>query len=298
MVHEAKLRRWTIFVRIAGQSLSAASNRIAKVSFLALACVAVQLRNAKGVIAARRRGEANADALVVEANVVFLGTILARGALHPLTAHQGIANEIVGARTFRLMLHGDTGGVHSADGRVVAAIATFGHAGHQHTRRRLWTILIAIVAHVRFVTAWMFIGVAHHVAWTFAAVAARCVLADGAGMTGVKATLVNVDTVHSPVVLEARFAATSSLAVANDACAMRTTIDLVAGVLAHEVDTLSVVRTIRVVQTLHLLAASLVVVRVTGEKANVGTLALHLMVGDVANCIRSAWVKGAKIDTL
>lgn len=97
-------------------------------------------------------------------------------------------------------------------------------------------------------------------------------------MAWVIATLVYVHTAETTVVLEASFATTRSLTITNDAGAVRTTVYSVTGIFADKVETLSVKGAVRVVQTVHLLAARLVIVCVAGKKTNVGTFALHLMV--------------------
>lgn len=260
VVHEAELGEGTILVRIARDALPAASNGIAKVPLLTFARVAVNLRHAIGILATGRRCQAHIDALVLVAHLILLSTVQAGGALHLLTSDIGITDEVLGTGALGLVLDRYARGIHAAHSRIIAPVATLGHARHLNARGRVGTVHITIVANVRLVTAWMAVSIAHHAVGTLARIAARSVLANGTVVARMVSALVNVHTAEPSIVLEAGLTATGRLSVANDARSMRSTVDAVARVLAHKLGTLTIERTIGIVQTLHLLAANLVVV--------------------------------------
>lgn len=148
VVHEAELRRGTALIGVTRQPLSTAGNRVAEEALSALARVAVSLGHAEGVVAAGGGRQADIDALVVVADVRLLSAVVAGGALHLLAAHQRIAVEVLWTAALRSVQCGDAGGVHAADGRVVAAVATLWSARHLNAGRGVGTVAIAAVADV------------------------------------------------------------------------------------------------------------------------------------------------------
>lgn len=140
------------------------------------------------------------------------------------------------------------------------------------------------------------VGIAHQIVRALARVAARQVLADGRTVAGMVPTLVNVDAVQLAVVLKTGFTATSSHSLLDETRSMRATVHSVAGVLADEVDALSVEGAVGVVKALHSLAAGLVVEGIAGEEAYFRALALHLMILNAAHCMRSTRAQGAEVD--
>lgn len=111
-----------------------------------------------------------------------------------------------------------------------------------------------------------------------------------------ESTLVDIDANESSVVFKALFATTGRLSVPNDTRAVRPAVDAIARVLAQEVHTLSIVRTVGVVKTIDFLTAILSVVWVARKEAQFWTFAMNLMVAHCAEGVRSTRVDITRID--
>lgn len=161
VIHEAKFRRRTAFIVFTWEAFSTTCNWVTKEAFFALARVTVSLRYAESVVTTCSGRQADVNALVVIANVSFLDAVVAGSALHLLASHEGVTVKVLWTATLRSMVGGDTGGVHSANGRIVAAVSTLRSACYLNTSRGVWTFSVTVVADVRFVAAWLFISIAH-----------------------------------------------------------------------------------------------------------------------------------------
>ena len=142
----------------------------------------------------------------------------------------------------------------------------------------------------------MFVRIAHHVDWALACVASGKIFAYRRTMTWMVVTLVDVDAINATIVFETCFATASCLSVTNNARSVWTTVDAITCIFAYKIDTLSVEWTVGVVQTFHLLTASLMIMRVAGKEANFGTLALHLMIHNRTDSTRTTWIVCAQVN--
>lgn len=161
VVHEAKLRGGAALIGVTREAFSTASNRVTEKALFALARVAVSLRHAEGIVSAGSGRQADVNALVVIADVRLLGAVVAGSALHLLAPNQSVTVEVLWTAALGSMVAGDAGGVHAANGGVVAAVSALWCASNLNTGRGVRTFSVSVVADVRLVAAWLFVRIAH-----------------------------------------------------------------------------------------------------------------------------------------
>lgn len=115
-------------------------------------------------------------------------------------------------------------------------------------------------------------------------------------MAGMSCAFIHIDTMQQAFVLVAAITFARRLTISNDAGAVGTTIDIIAGTLTNEVHAMFGQVAVSVSKAIHSNTSSIFVVRVASEQACFRAVTLPTVVEDTANSIRTAWVVSAGID--